>query len=189
MISSLNLEPLIAWGKDFWQRNFFGAAASYAASQEEYQLRHKMPQLQRQTTRRELLNSRCMEKSFKNRHRHPALIITTILLFLFTGPTVFAQPSKGNPQQGKVLFEENCMECHGRTGDGTGPVGYFLAAQPADLLSVETRMKSDSELYMIIKDGILFDEMHGWEGLLSNQDIHDVISYIRTLAPPFPQRK
>lgn len=81
------------------------------------------------------------------------------------------------------------MECHGRAGDGTGPVGYFLAIQPADFLSVESRMKSDSELFTIIKDGILFDEMHGWEGVLSGQDIRDVINYIRTLAPPLPRKK
>ena len=70
-----------------------------------------------------------------------------------------------------------------------GPVGYFLAVQPADLLSVESRMKSDSELFIIIKDGLLFDEMHGWEGVLSNQDIYDIISYIRILAPPLPKRE
>ncbi len=81
------------------------------------------------------------------------------------------------------------MECHGRTGDGTGPIGYYLAVEPADFLSIESRMKPDSELFGIIKDGIRSDEMHGWEGELNDQDIHDALSYIRTLAPPFPQRE
>ncbi len=81
------------------------------------------------------------------------------------------------------------MECHGRTGDGSGPVGYFLAIRPADLLSVESRVKTDPELFFIIKEGIRFDEMHGWEEILSDQDIHDVLSYIRTLAPPLTQRE
>ena len=110
----------------------------------------------------------------------------TLMIFL-AGPGVFAQSDKGETEGGKVLFEENCMECHGRTGDGTGPVGYFLAIQPADLLSAESRMKTDTELFTIIKEGILFDEMHGWEGQLSNQDIHDILSYIRMLAPPLSQ--
>jgi mono/diheme cytochrome c family protein len=100
---------------------------------------------------------------------------------------IFAQSNEGNPHHGKTLFEEHCIECHGRTGDGTGPIGYFLAVQPADLLSVESRMKSDSELFTIIKKGILFDEMHGWEGTLSDQDIYDVVRFIRTLAPPLSQ--
>jgi len=115
------------------------------------------------------------------------LTIMATLLFLFVGLTVWAQTKKGNPEQGKVIFEENCMECHGRTGDGRGPVGYFLAVEPADFLSIESRMKSDTELFTIIKDGTLFDEMHGWEKILSEQDIHDVLRYIRTLAPPLPQ--
>lgn len=115
------------------------------------------------------------------------LMVSTYIIF-FAGAGVFAQSDKGNPQHGKVLFEENCMECHGRTGDGTGPVGYFLAVRPADLLSVRSRVKTDSELHSIIKEGILFDEMHGWEEELSDQDIYDVLSYIRTLAPYLPQR-
>ena len=122
-----------------------------------------------------------------NRKTCCGLVILATLLFLPVEPTAFAQSQIGNLERGKVIFEEHCMECHGRTGDGRGPVGYFLAVQPADLLALETRMKSDSELFTIIKDGILFDEMHGWEGVLSNQDIHDVISYIRTLASPLPQ--
>ena len=134
------------------------------------------------------MNGQSMRKSFMNRKTIHGMIMAT-LLFLLMGPVAFAQPTKGNPEQGKFIFEENCRECHGRTGDGRGPVGYFLSVQPADLLSVKTRMKSDLELFTIIKDGILFDEMHGWEGILGNQDIYDVISYIRTLAPPLPQRE
>lgn len=116
-------------------------------------------------------------------------LILSILIVLLAGTGVLAHLQKGNPQQGKAVFEENCMECHGRAGDGSGPIGYFLAIRPADLLSVESRMKTDSELFTIIKEGIRFDEMHGWEHELSDQDIHDVLSYIRTLAPPRPQRQ
>lgn len=119
-------------------------------------------------------------------------LLSTSAVMLFTvvvliEPELFAQSVKGNPKHGQPLFEKHCMECHGRTGDGRGPVGYYLAVEPADFLSIESRMKSDSELISIIKDGIRSDEMHGWEKILSDQDIHDVLSYIRTLAPPLPQ--
>lgn len=118
------------------------------------------------------------------------LIIAYLMMFPFVlflnGTGILAQSHGSNPQQGQTLFEEHCMECHGRTGDGTGPVGYYLAVQPADFLSIESRMRSDSELFVIIKEGIRSDEMHGWEEELSDQDIHDVLSYIRTLAPPLP---
>lgn len=114
------------------------------------------------------------------------LVMFSLGVFLNTAG-IFAQTFNGNPQHGKILFEENCMECHGRTGDGTGPIGYFLAVEPADFLSIESRMKPDPELFTIIKNGILFDEMHGWEGTLSDQNIYNVVSCIRTLAPPRSQ--
>ena len=125
-------------------------------------------------------------KVAKNLYLKTLLIIYTVMTFL-GGTEVFAQSAQGNPPQGKVLFEEHCMECHGRAGDGTGAVGYFLEVRPADLLSIESRMKTDDEVFTIIKKGLLFDEMHGWEEQLSDQDIRDVVSYIKILAPPLSQ--
>lgn len=116
------------------------------------------------------------------------LIIAYLMMFplamFLNGKGAFAQSPEGQPQPGQILFEEHCLECHGRTGDGRGPVGYYLAVEPADFLSIESRRKSKSELFTIIKDGIRSDEMHGWEKILSDQDIHNLVRYIRTLAPP-----
>ena len=98
-------------------------------------------------------------RKFTSLQSNSYLAVGTLMIFL-AGPGVFAQ-SDGNTERGQFLFEEHCMECHGRTGDGTGAVRYFLAVRPADLLSVESRMKTDTELFTIIKEGILFDEMHG----------------------------
>ncbi len=131
---------------------------------------------------------RSIQKFAKSSRAISYLIMGTWMVFLASSG-VFAQSDKGNPEHGKVLFEENCMECHGRTGDGRGPVGYFLAVRPADLLSVESRVKTDSEIFAIIKEGILFDEMHGWEEDLSTDEIWDVLRYIRTLAPYLSQRE
>jgi mono/diheme cytochrome c family protein len=126
---------------------------------------------------------RLPKKIPKRRYFTSSLIIFFYAVFL-NGTGTFAQSITSNSQHGQILYEKHCMECHGRTGDGRGPVGYYLAVEPADFLAIESRMKSDSELISIIEEGIRSDEMHGWGEILSNQDIHDVLGYIRTLAPP-----
>ncbi len=39
------------------------------------------------------------------------------------------------------------------------------------------------ELLLAIKQGVLFSPMHGWKDRLSEQDMLDVLGYIRSLAP------
>lgn len=96
---------------------------------------------------------------------------------------------KGNPQHGKVVYEENCVECHGHQGDGNSPVGRLLATRPADFLASDSRAKTDDTLFAIIREGSRYDEMHGWEDELSEQDMWDVLRYIRTLAPYKPAKR
>jgi mono/diheme cytochrome c family protein len=44
-------------------------------------------------------------------------------------------------------------------------------------------MKSDWELLVTVSHGVMFSPMHGYRDVLSEQDIRDVVSYIRTEAP------
>ncbi len=61
------------------------------------------------------------------------------LFFLFSSiPAVLGQASKP-PQktpellaQGKKLFEQNCVMCHGAKGDGKGQLGAALKPSPTD---------------------------------------------------------
>ncbi|GJL61582.1 c-type cytochrome [Candidatus Nitrospira salsa] len=99
------------------------------------------------------------------------------LCFAMLVPETYASAEKG-----KVIFEENCVECHGERGDGRGAVGPYLEEQrPADLLAEKTRARSNKELFEIIQYGVHF-EMPGWEGVLSDQEIVNVVKYLRALA-------
>ena len=112
-----------------------------------------------------------------------AILVTCMLSGHGIGTSMGAQPNQWDIPKGKAIYEDQCIECHGRKGDGKGPTGYFLATRPADFHAVESRSKNVEELTVIIQQGTLFDEMHGWDNELSPQDILDVIGYIRTLAP------
>jgi hypothetical protein len=53
---------------------------------------------------------------------------------------------------------------------------------PANFHSLKSRSKTDMELLLAIKQGVLFSPMHGWGDRLSEQEMLDVRRSIRTLA-------
>ena len=58
-----------------------------------------------------------------------------------------------------------------------------LIVPSADFHSLKSRLKTNAEWLLAIKQGVLFSPMHGWSDRLSEQQIRDVLSYIRTFAP------
>lgn len=94
------------------------------------------------------------------------------------------QTARGNPEAGQAIYEKQCLRCHGSKLDGKGPDSQDLIIRPADLQSQSTRTKTDWELLVIISNGVLFSPMHGFRGKLTDQQMLDVLSYIRSVAPP-----
>lgn len=89
----------------------------------------------------------------------------------------------GNPKRGAQIYKELCLRCHGEKLDGHGPEAQYLKIAPADLQSLSSRLKSDWELLVVISHGVMFTPMHGYRDLLSEQDMKDILSYIRMEAP------
>ena len=54
---------------------------------------------------------------------------------------------------------------------------------PANLQSQASRAKTDWELLVTISNGVLFTPMHSFRGKLSDEQMLDVLSYIRSIAP------
>ncbi|MGB0909486.1 MAG: cytochrome c [Nitrospirales bacterium] len=91
------------------------------------------------------------------------------------------QNGNGNPQNGKILFNTHCTNCHGTQGKGDGPIGQSLIPPAADLTA--TGNKSDKQLLQVIRKGRPGTAMPSWKGDLSDGEIYDALSYIRTLSP------
>lgn len=85
-----------------------------------------------------------------------------------------------NPQNGKILFNTYCTNCHGTQGKGDGPIGQSLIPPAADLTATGTI--SDKKLLHIIRKGRPGTAMPSWKGDLSDSEIYDVISHIRALS-------
>ncbi|HHM05491.1 MAG TPA: cytochrome c [Gammaproteobacteria bacterium] len=77
-----------------------------------------------------------------------------------------------DPAHGARVFQAQCAKCHGSDGAPTMPgVPDFSRGAPL--------MKSDIELLKFIRRGRGI--MPAYQGLLTDNDILDAISYLRTL--------
>ena len=107
-----------------------------------------------------------------------------------TPPTEYA--SKVNPLAGKAdavsegaaLFQANCASCHGAEGRGDGPAGTSLDPKPVNLAAVQEDF-SDAYLFWLISEGGATSPfnslMPSWKSLLDEQQIWQVITFLRTL--------
>lgn len=90
-------------------------------------------------------------------------------------------------QEGKQLYEFYCAVCHGMTGDGWGINAAYMQTEPADhTASGEMGDRSNEELFKSIKYGGKAVSksalMPRWGGNMTDQQIHGVIAYIRSLC-------
>lgn len=116
-----------------------------------------------------------------------ALISRTVVLFtvvlICSASWVLAQVGDGNPKRGSEIYRNLCVRCHGEKLDGHGPEAQYLKITPANLQSLSSRIKSDWELLVLLSNGVMFTPMHGYRDILTERDMKDVLSYIRTEAP------
>jgi cytochrome c oxidase cbb3-type subunit 3 len=110
-------------------------------------------------------------------------ILMSVVAVALMGSVAEAQNLTGNPKSGQNIYQQHCAGCHGTSGDGLGPDIKELIVPPANFRAVKSRTKTDMELYLAIKQGVLFSPMHGWADRLSEPEIRDVLDYIRSLAP------
>lgn len=107
----------------------------------------------------------------------------TLLFVAFSTAVLLAQGIRGDSKAGQGVYEKQCLRCHGAKLDGNGPDSQDLIVQPADLRSPISRSKTDWELLVAISNGVLFSPMHSFRGKLTDEQMLDVLSYIRFMSP------
>lgn len=93
---------------------------------------------------------------------------------------------KGNISNGRPLYEQNCVACHGAAGDGKGPRAAVIVPKPRSFVSVEARAAFSRPLLVLtITQGKRGTGMPAWEKVLTPQEIADVAEYVfqRFISP------
>ena len=117
------------------------------------------------------------------------IAITLAALVTSAAPAAFA----GDAAAGKTTYTINCLACHGETGKGDGPVGQVLQPPPRDFSGGKFQLDTDgdgktgtdADLKAVIAKGAAAyggnQMMTAWGGVLSDEDIENLVAYIHTL--------
>jgi mono/diheme cytochrome c family protein len=84
-------------------------------------------------------------------------------------------------------YSDSCAVCHGIDGTGKTKVANGLSPEVPDLHAEHIQKLTDGEMFYIIKNGVRFAGMPGWD--LRDQQIWNLVFLLRQFAKdnPAPQ--
>lgn len=87
-------------------------------------------------------------------------------------------------ERGRKSFASYCVVCHGLDGQNTGvPFADRMAPPVPSLASESVQKYTDGQLHWIIQNGIYPSGMPASKGILSDEEIWEIVAYIRHLPP------
>jgi mono/diheme cytochrome c family protein len=82
--------------------------------------------------------------------------------------------------EGKDIYKQMCVLCHGVTGNGNGEAGLSMEIKPANFLALkEIQKETDGEIFWKITVGK--PPMSSYDELLSEDQRWQLVNYIREL--------
>jgi len=121
-----------------------------------------------------------------------ALVCAAVILFSWSAGARSAQvQAADNPlpfsvatiKRGRQFYTIHCVTCHGIDGRGDTEMREFLKTAPADLTDEKWIYGGhDQALFDAIKSGRDERDMPGFKNKLTDQDIWQVVTYLRYLG-------
>jgi mono/diheme cytochrome c family protein len=98
-------------------------------------------------------------------------------------------PSDQNLMDGMKIYYENCSLCHGGLDGKPAPLAKNFYPPAPNLIS-DPLDHPEWHIFFAIRTGVRYTAMPAWEGVLSNQDIWKVTSFLSRIEklPPGVQK-
>jgi len=101
--------------------------------------------------------------------------------------SLFVLPSASLAESAADNYKTYCMQCHGMEGNGMGANIRDMSVQPRDHTDAKSMGgRTDEELFKVIKEGGLAINksalMPPWEDTFTDQEINDLVIYLRKLC-------
>jgi S-disulfanyl-L-cysteine oxidoreductase SoxD len=114
-------------------------------------------------------------------------LMTSMEHHVFVGNKKAQNPLPATPENiaaGRETFSYYCVVCHGLDGQNTGvPFAEKMFPPVPSLASPNVQSYTDGQLEWIIANGLGPSGMPASRGILSDEEIWDVVVYIRHLPP------
>lgn len=92
--------------------------------------------------------------------------------------------TEASEKEGGEHFQHHCMICHGLDGHATGvPFAAKMDPPVPDLSSHDVQGYTDGQLKWIVQNGIAPSGMPGWNGILDETEMWNIVNYMRHLPP------
>jgi mono/diheme cytochrome c family protein len=118
------------------------------------------------------------------------LLVAWVSVAFLTAGTAALSPSR-DVEAGRALYQRDCAACHGEAGRGDGPSAASFSTKPANLTDgrIMNPLPHEFLVNVIVNGGPaegLAPTMPPFRGFLSEEQVGQVIAYVRSIAaPPF----
>jgi mono/diheme cytochrome c family protein len=125
------------------------------------------------------------------------LFIAFFLMILSADLFAQEKAGQGNSVSGKKVYEKRCIFCHGDQGAGDGVAAERFNPRPRDFTMGLYKYRTtpngmnptDADLLKVVVNGLPGTGMPSWKDRLSDQEMRDVVSYIKTFTKKFERQK
>lgn len=93
------------------------------------------------------------------------------------GNSIQKNMSQTAVMRGKALYEKNCLSCHGKSGQGDGPLAKNNEHRPANLQKL---VREVPNFMFFISISQWQGDMPGWKEQFNEVEREELVAYIKT---------